>query len=871
MVRAAGLDVPTHIPMNRKQSTSGLRPGVRRRRLLLVGIPLAAFLALVAVLFLGPFWRLTSQFDELTYRQPSRLYARATLLFPGRPIGADRVTADLDREGYREDAGSGPLPTGRYRKSGRDLAVHLRSFPLPQGEGGGGLVEITFRGQRGDRGDRIGRIGRLTLDGRAVESVPLEPPLIASYYGSDLKERRPVAIEEVPEDLVGAVMAAEDASFFRHSGVSVRGMVRATWVNARGRGLRQGGSTLTQQLVKNLYLTQERTFTRKAQEIVFSLLLEARYKKRQILEAYLNEIYLGAAGGVNLMGMGAASRAYFGKDVAQLDLAESAALAGMISSPATFSPLTHPERCRARRDWVLRRMAQLRLAQPARVDQALAQPVGLAPEPVVRRRAPYFADAMAQEAERRFGVSALADGGYALFSTLDWRDQRTAQDAVERGLRDLEKGWEKRHRGAPLQAALVSLDPETGGILAYVGGRQYTRSQFDRAGQAHRQAGSAFKPIVYAAAFETRRATPASFLEDSPLTVRLANKTWSPKNDDGSFHGWVSVRAALEHSYNPATARLALQVGMEKVVDLAHDMGVAAPMDPFPSVALGAVEVTPAELAGVYATLATGGIRPPVHGLVAIRDRYGKRLTGTALPEREWVLTPQSAYLVTTLLQGVLDRGTGRGARAQGVTGELAGKTGTTNRRRDAWFAGYSPERASAVWVGYDDNSPTNLSGARGALPIWSRFTAAVRPPGGYSAFEQPPGVTTALIDPTTGMLATEYCPEALTEVFPEGKVPTQVCDRHTSWTEEAIAATDQWGDAEEGGGAAPAAAEAREERGPEKPHPFRRWLRRVFGSEGDHGDRGDRGDHGDRGEHGREDPREPPPARLKEVPTPGS
>jgi membrane peptidoglycan carboxypeptidase len=436
---------------------------------------------------------------------------------------------------------------------------------------------------------------------------------------------------------------------------------------------------------------------------------------------------------------------------------------------------------------------------------------------------------VAEEAERRFGVTDLDDAGYTLFSTLDWRDQQAAQRAVELGLASLEKGM-KHRKEAPLQSALVSLDPETGGILAYVGGRQYAASQFDRAGQAHRQVGSAFKPIVYATAFEKRRAMPSTFLDDSPLTVQVGNRTWTPKNDDGEFHGWISARTALEHSYNLATARLALQVGLPPIVELAHDMGVGGQLEAFPSLALGAADVTPVELATVYATLARGGVRPPVHTLVAVRDRHGKAVAGKSLPDAERVLTPQVAYLVTSILQGVLDRGTGHSARAQGVEGDLAGKTGTTNDLRDSWFAGYSPDRATVV------------SGARGALPLWSRFIVAVRPPGGYRTFNQPAGISTAVIDPATGLLATEYCPAVLTEVFPAGSVPTDLCNQHQGWSPELLAQSPALADGEvtvssrqpaaddEEGGARERRDEADPSREVQRAHPFRSWLRRVFG-----------------------------------------
>lgn len=818
--------------VKRRKSRSPAAPGLRGKlRWILLGLAVA--LLVFGLFVIRPFWHLSSQFDDLTFRQPSRLYGRAPVLAQGKSFPPHLLLEELRAEGYREQDGSGSLPPGRYRETSKGLAVHVRSFPLPDGGKGGGVVEVGWRGNR---------VSRLRLAGKPAESVTLEPPLLASYYGPDQRERRPVTMDEVAEDLVSAVVAAEDDSFFKHSGVSVSGIARALWVNMRGGGIRQGGSTLTQQLVKNLYLTHERTMGRKAQELVLAILLEMRYDKQRILEAYLNEIYLGGSGGVSLMGVGAASRAYFGKDPGQLNLAEAATLAGMIRAPAVYSPLAYPEKARERRDWVLKRMLKLKLADPERIELALARPVSTAPEPVVRRRAPYFADAVVVEAQRRFGIEDLADSGHALFSTLDWRSQQAAVSTVTWGLEKAEAGYQKNHTGkGPLQAALVSVDPRTGGILAYVGGRSYEQSQFDRAGQALRQPGSAFKPIVYSAAFEAGTATPSSFIEDSPLTIRKAGLVWSPKNDDGSFHGWVSVRRAMEKSYNPATARLAQQVGMEKVVALAHQMGVTAKIDPFPSVALGSFETTPVELAGVYATLANEGVRAPVHGLTAVVDRYRKPVQGLALDETERVLSPQTAYMVTSLLQGVLVRGTAAGA-ADGIPGDVAGKTGTTNKRRDSWFGGYARERATVVWVGYDDNSTTRLSGARAALPIWVRFMGKAAPRTGYSAFQQPKGVTTAAIDPTTGLLATEYCPAVLTEVFREGKVPTQLCDRHQNYWEmevaEALDERDREERTEDGGDGDGRAAEARDDR---KARGFKGWLRKVFGDKDKERDDGGR------------------------------
>lgn len=785
-------------------------PRTRRRILWAVGGSAFLFVALVTWA-LWPYWHLAGQFEDVPARQPSRLYGRSPVLTAGRLVDLDEILGLLRDEGYRPlDAGERPS-AGRYERGQGQLTIYQRHFPTPRGPGGGVPLVVRLRGRR---------ITGLTLGGREVEAAYLDPPLIATYYGPDVKERRPVRVDEVPEELVEAVLAAEDRSFFHHAGLSFSGIARAVWKNLTGGEVTQGGSTITQQLVKNLYLTHERTFSRKAREAILAVFLELRYSKRAILQAYLNEIYLGSSNGVNLIGVGAASRAFFGKDPYQLDLAEAATLAGTIRSPANYSPVAHPDAARQRRNWVLDKMVETGALKPEQAERVKQEPVRTSPEPVVRRRAPYFADFMAEEAARRFGVGDLDDGGYTLLSTLDWPGQEAAGEAVSWGVRALEKGWEKGNHGSsgPLQAALVSVDPRDGGILAYVGGRDYSKSQFDRVSQAHRQAGSAFKPVVYAAAFAYGYATPATLIEDTPLTVRLPNQVWSPENYDNEFHGWVRARTALEHSYNVATARLALQTGLGHVVELARALGIDSHLEEVPALALGAFEVTPLELSTVYATFAGGGLRPTIHGLTTVYDRQGRGVEGLPLPETKRVMTPETAYLVTSLLQGVIDRGTAASARTQGLQGPLAGKTGTTNGRRDNWFAGYSPERSTVVWVGYDDNAKTRMSGSRAAVPVWTRFTVKVRPPGGYSAFPQPPGVTTAVIDPESGQLATDECPTTITEVFLADQVPEEVCELHGyGWWDWNRGRRGRW-----------------EDRRNEdyRPGRIRRWLDRVFGEE---------------------------------------
>ncbi|MEE8523846.1 MAG: PBP1A family penicillin-binding protein [Thermoanaerobaculia bacterium] len=754
----------------RKQRSRAAKKTRSRRRWRRPLLILLAVSAVGIVWVAWPFWKLAGQFGAQPSKQPSRLYGQPFEMRAGAPLTPVILVRELEDMGYTLEESDELIP-GTFHATGTEVEVFRRSFPTAAGPDGGDRLRIGFSD---------GTVASIQSDGSSVPAAVLDPPLIASYYGPDLRERRPVGLDELPEDLILSVLAAEDAEFLEHTGLSFKSILRAAWVNLWAQEVRQGGSTLTQQLVKNLYLTHERRLVRKLREAVLAVMIELRFEKRQILQAYLNEIYWGRSGSVNLMGVGAAAWAYFGKDPGSLTLAESALLAGMIQSPSHLSPLHHPEAAGKRRDAVLGRLVQLRWVTHERAEGASKEPVRVTQEPLIARRAPYFTDAVEQEAKQRFGIESLRDAGYVLHSTLRLDNQRQAEGAVDWGLEALEDGWEKgRKTAAPLQAALISVDPRSGGILAYVGGRDYGTSQFDRVTQARRQAGSAFKPVVYAAAFERHLVHPASLIEDAPLTVQLAGQRWSPQNSDGKYRGLVSVRAALEQSLNVPTARLANRIGLERIVDLAHRLGIRGHLDPFPALALGAMEVTPIELATVYATLAAGGRRPTLHGLVAVYDREDQVVAGQPVPPGTPVLDEDVAFLITHLLQGVLDRGTGRGARTQGLEDALAGKTGTTNDRRDSWFAGYSPDRASLVWVGYDDNQKTRLSGARAALPIWARFVYEVRPADGYPAFVRTPGVVAAWIDPTTGGLATTRCPAVQGELFLRDFAPHQICPSH--------------------------------------------------------------------------------------------
>jgi penicillin-binding protein 1B len=725
------------------------------------------------------FWLLAAHFPEAPFLQTSRLYGEPVELATGEAASTVELIAELAREGYVPvsavaydlESGKLPLRRGTWRQEGDSLAVQLRRFPTASGPAGGGRLTVQVQG---------GRIALLTLGGLVVPRATLEPPLLASFYGPDVAERRPVSVAELPRQVVQAVLAAEDDTFFAHSGLSLRGMARALWVDLRDRDFHQGGSTITQQLVKNLYCSRRRTLPRKVKEALLAMIIERRYDKHQILEAYLNSIYWGKSGVVNLIGIGAAARAYFGRDPAALTLDEAAALAAMIRAPGAYAPADHPRALLERRNRVLQRLADLGWVSPGRVRRAQAERLHGAPGPAgPRSYAPYFAEVAAQEARARFGLGNLADGGYLLFSTLDLRQQLAAEAAVTSGLAAIEAAQHRGRHDQPLEAALISLDPRDGAILAYVGGRDYRRSQFDRVSQAHRQLGSAFKPVVYAAAFEAGLATPATLLDDSPIEVLSGDAMWSPQNYDRRYRGWITARAALEQSINVPAVRMAAVTGLGRIAALAQEMGLGKQPQRVPALALGALEVSPREVGQVYSTLATLGLRLASHALAAVRDRAGEAVSGEQLPGLRRVLSPQSAYMVTSMLQGALDHGTGSGTRRRGVRGALAGKTGTTSDRRDSWFAGYSPERVTIVWVGYDDARSTDLSGASAAVPLWSRFTVAVAPRGGYSDFAPPPGMVEVTIDPANGLLAGLGCPTRVRERLPYAQVPTTVCRQH--------------------------------------------------------------------------------------------
>jgi len=727
---------------------------------------------------------ITKKFDSSRrWDLPSRIYSDATPIFPGRTYPRGLLEPKMNHVGYHEVKARVSRP-GEYRYIDGDLEIFLQSFEYPDMEFHPMAVKVDLRGD-----GFVKSIERLE-DGIRLKAIRIEPELITSILDDVMESRAPVPLEDVPKSLVDAVIAVEDRNFREHEGISIRGILRALVTNLRSGTVRAGGSTLTQQLVKNLFLTHERTYSRKAREIVMAVILDARYSKDEILEAYLNEIYLGQNGSVQLVGVEEASRAYFGKRASSLTLSESATLAGMIRSPNTYSPLKYPERARERRDLALKQMREQGLISEAEFVAAMNETLTVNPYPRAINSAPYFVDLVLQQLRETYPDTQLTSEGLRIFTTLDTVMQRSAEKALVEGIEDLRKGYAHvRKADAPLEGVVVTIEPGTGYVKALVGGTSYRRSQFNRAVQAKRQPGSLFKPFVYAAAMSPDRPEPltaATVLDDSPIEVRTAKDTWSPQNYDNEFHGLMSVREALARSYNIPAVRAVQSAGVQNVIDVASSVGVTSRLEPYPSIALGAFEVTPLEIAYAYSVFANGGVKAEPVSILAVVNADGSLRENREVRMRR-VIPASLAFVVNDILRDVLRYGTAQRAGRSGFRDQYAGKTGTTNNYRDAWFVAYTPRILSLVWIGYDDNRTTRLGGSNGAQPIWIRHQAAINGMIPSSEFRRPAGIITRDIDPETGMLATPGCTETKAEVFIDGTQPTMLCPLHAYDFESAL------------------------------------------------------------------------------------
>ncbi len=706
---------------------------------------------------------------------PSRLYARPLVLHEGLLLPQAELLKVLNNLKYEQR--ETPAAPGEFAPGDKSVTLLPRSSTDSASE----PVIVVF-----DK-DRVKEMrGRKSK--KRYSTQTLEPELITYLFDQSREKRRYVKYEELPDTLVKAVLAIEDRRFFSHPGLDPMRILGAALRNARAESYIQGGSTITQQLVKNFFLTPEKSMKRKAQEALLAFVLERRATKQEILELYLNEIYLGQAGSFSINGMGEAARMYFHKDVGNLTLTESALLAGMIQSPNPYNPYRHAQRAVERRNQVIKAMRESGFIEEATMQAALTQPLRVEAATLDSAEAPYFVDLVSTQLEQRYDAKDLTTQNLSIYTSLDLHLQTLAQQALANGLTNIEKMAKRKNAGPPVQGCVIVLEPQTGAILALVGGRSYGASQYNRVIQARRQPGSTFKPFVYLTAFEAAfddpalpPITPATVVEDTPAVFFYEDKEYTPQNYENEYLGNVTLRKALSKSLNVATVKVAEMVGYDRVAALwSKKLGIGATIKPYPAVALGAFEATPLEMATAYNVLANGGLKiDPVAVLKVVNDKSETLEQHNPKPPAR-VIHAETAFLVTNMLRSVLTEGTAASARALGFTVDAAGKTGTTNDLRDAWFAGYTPDLLCVVWVGYDDNTPINLSGARAALPIWVEFMKGALAGTTSRPFEVPADdIVFVEIDKDTGLLAGPNCPNTMSEAFIAGTEPTEICHVH--------------------------------------------------------------------------------------------
>ncbi len=749
-----------------------VRRWIVRGLLVLAGVVLlAAGSALAYGLYLSASLALPTG-DE---HPPRLIYGAPFLLKPDLDIASAHLIERLHQLGYHAVETAVRMP-GEYRVSAAEIDIYLHEFadlhlrPVP--------ARLVL-----DQG-RVTKV--LSIQG-GDELFPayLEPQLISGLRGASRQVREWVSYDDLSARFLDVLLAIEDRRFFSHPGIDPIAVGRAVWTNVTRGTVIQGGSTITQQLAKNLFYSPQRTFGRKLKESIAALVLEAKYPKQAILESYANEIYLGQVGSVSIYGVGEAAHRYFGKRVDALSVEETALLVGMIKGPNTYSPLRNPALAKQRRDVVLGRLHEQGLVSDDAWEQAVMTPVRVMPPQDTLADAPFFVDHLLRQVEETTGAP-LPDGVRA-YTTLDPVLQRLATQTLERELGKLEAAYPALmgHSNA-VQAALVALDPATGGILAMVGSRDYRASQFNRAVQAKRQPGSLFKPLVYLAALEARREltggqpiTAATSIVDEPVTFESGTGVWAPQNYDHRFHGTVSLRTAVEQSLNIPAVKIAQAVGTKRILQMAQNLGIRSPLADNLSIALGTSGVSLLEITSAYGVLAQAGLSVAPTALQSVMTPEGDPAWHHT-PVRRQAVSPQAAYVMTSLLKGVVERGTAAKAKAMGLRGIVAGKTGTTDGYRDAWFVGYTPDVVVGVWVGFDDEEALHLTGAQAALPMWVEFVRRILPATSRD-FVMPPAVVTRDIDPQSTQLATSKCPQRSMEVFIEGTEPSVYCELHGS------------------------------------------------------------------------------------------
>ena len=700
--------------------------------------------------------RITATFTDKMWEIPAKVYARPLELFPGATLAADDLAWELEVLGYRKVAD--PRRPGEVARTGNRFELYTRGFDFPGEREAPRRLSLAVDGER---------LQSLQDSGGPVDLMRLDPVQIGGIYPQHGEDRILVRLQDVPESLLATLLAVEDQRFYQHWGFSLTGILRAAISNARSGQVVAGGSTITQQLVKNYYLTPERTITRKVTELLMAVLLELHFSKEQILESYINEVYLGQEGPRAIHGFALAARHYFDRPLEQLGLHQQALLVGMIKGPSLYNPLRNPERARERRNLVLDVMVEQALVSAEQAAIAKAMPLDLNNREGIRDTFPAFLDLVRRQLRLEYRDEDLTTLGLSIFTSFDPLIQRQIEQSSTAILQQLDAS------GA-LQTASVVTRFDSGEVAALVGGRKVRYAGFNRALDARRPAGSLLKPAVYLAALEQpSRYTLATPLSDTPLQVPgPRGDVWEPRNFDRQAHGDVLLHRALANSYNLATARLGLAIGIENVVDMLRRLGVEGPIPEVPALTLGAGEYSPMDMAAMYQSIAAGGFRMPLRSIRDIVDADGQPLRRYPL-DYDRTVSLQAVHLLHYALREVLREGTGRGAYAYlNSNFQAAGKTGTTNDGRDSWFAGFSGDLLAVTWIGRDDNGSTGLTGSAGALKVWAHFMA--RASQRSLAYGMPEDMQPHWVDGRTGYLTGEGCPDARLMPFVSGSEPRQ-------------------------------------------------------------------------------------------------
>jgi penicillin-binding protein 1B len=699
------------------------------------------------------------KFSGKRWTVPAKVYARPLELFVGQKLAKEDFLKELDALGYRrENAVSGP---GGVSVAGNNIELYSRGFHFYESNEPSQRVRVRFSG------DYVA--GLTQAGGGNLAVARLEPLLIGGLYPAHQEDRVLIKIDQVPPYLVETLVAVEDREFFSHFGVSPKGIARAIWVNATAGQLRQGGSTLTQQLVKNFYLTNERSLTRKATEAMMAVLLELHYEKKDILEAYLNEVFLGQDGQRAVHGFGLASQYFFSQPLSELKLDQVALLVGMVKGPTYYNPRRHPERALERRNLVLDLLAEQGVASAEEVAAAKQKPLGITQRGTLADSSfPAFLDLVKRQLREDYQEQDLTEEGLRIFTSFDPIMQLKAESALVETLKRLSgrKGVDQ------VEAGMVVTSPENGEVQAVIGSRQPRFAGFNRALDAVRPIGSLIKPAVYLTALERpSQYTLTSLLEDQPFSIKGADgQVWSPQNYDRKAHGTIYLYQGLVNSYNLSTAKLGMEVGVPEVLKTLRRLGVDQEWPAYPSMLLGAGGLSPMNVANMYQTLANGGFNTPLRSIRNVLTADGEPLKRYPFQIQQR-FDSGAIYLLQNAMKRTMSEGTGRSVYNQLPRSlALAGKTGTSNDSRDSWFAGFSQDVLAVVWLGRDDNGPTPLTGATGALQVWTDFMRKADPLP--LDMPVPDNVVQAWIDANTGQGTDPSCPNAIQMPYIRGSQP---------------------------------------------------------------------------------------------------